>query len=268
MRPGKVVIILAGRFVARKAVILENNDNNRNSDKSYSHVAATNNQEVKYSNLLPLRAISSLFGKLTYISVPTWLRPTVFGIYCDWFKCDMSEAMDSDYKNYRNLGEFFSRRLKSDKRPISQEPGIVSPADGLVLHLGPLRNGVVEDVKQIHYSVQTFLGLEEHNPEEVLLTDKENNQLYNCIIYLGPGDCHRFHSPSKWLVKFRRHFPGRLYSVKPSKVKERPEILHINERVCYLGTWEHGFFSMTAVGATNVGSIKVNFDEVRNIMLS
>jgi phosphatidylserine decarboxylase len=27
------------------------------------------------------------------------------------------------------------------------------------------------------------------------------------------------------------------------------------------GNWEHGFFSMTAVGATNVGTIRIDFDE-------
>jgi phosphatidylserine decarboxylase len=28
------------------------------------------------------------------------------------------------------------------------------------------------------------------------------------------------------------------------------------------GKWEHGFFSLTPVGATNVGSIVLNFDKV------
>jgi len=36
----------------------------------------------------------------------------------------------------------------------------------------------------------------------------------------------------------------------------------LNERAVYVGEWEHGFFSMTAVGATNVGSIKVHSDKV------
>lgn len=34
-------------------------------------------------------------------------------------------------------------------------------------------------------------------------------------------------------------------------------MLTLNERVVYRGQWRHGFFSMTAVGATNVGSIVV-----------
>ena len=52
-----------------------------------------------------------------------------------------------------------------------------------------------------------------------------------------------------------RHFPGELLSVKPSVVNACPGLFHLNERVAWIGTWSYGFFSMTAVGATNVGSI-------------
>ena len=37
-------------------------------------------------------------------------------------------------------------------------------------------------------------------------------------------------------------------------------LISMNERGVYTGKWRHGFFS--AVGATNVGSIRIYFDKV------
>ena len=86
------------------------------------------------------------------------------------------------------------------------------------------------------------------------------NILYQAVIYLSPSDYHRFHSPADWRVRARRHFPGALYSVSPTIARKMPGLFHVNERVVLTGEWRHGFFSMTAVGATNVGSIVVDFD--------
>lgn len=87
-----------------------------------------------------------------------------------------------------------------------------------------------------------------------------NNALYYAVIYLAPGDYHRFHSPAPWVVESRRHFAGELYSVSPYLQRHLPGLFTLNERVVLLGRWRWGFFSYTPVGATNVGSIKVNFD--------
>ena len=84
--------------------------------------------------------------------------------------------------------------------------------------------------------------------------------LYYCVVYLAPGDYHRFHSPVSWVVESRRHFAGELYSVSPYLQRTLPGLFTLNERVVLLGRWKYGFFSYTPVGATNVGSILINFD--------
>ncbi|KAG7696726.1 hypothetical protein KL951_003182 [Ogataea haglerorum] len=98
---------------------------------------------------------------------------------------------------------------------------------------------------------RTLVGSEGH---------KETNRLFYAVIYLAPGDYHRFHSPVEWVATLRRHFVGQLYSVAPYFQRTLQNLFILNERVAILGYWKYGFFSMTPVGATNVGSIKLNFD--------
>jgi phosphatidylserine decarboxylase len=55
---------------------------------------------------------------------------------------------------------------------------------------------------------------------------------------------------------------GELFSVSPYMAKRLENLFVLNERVALLGRWKYGFFGMVPVGATNVGSIKINFDTV------
>lgn len=87
-----------------------------------------------------------------------------------------------------------------------------------------------------------------------------DKDLYFAVVYLAPGDYHRFHSPVPWVVERRRHFAGELFSVSPYLQRKLPGLFTLNERAALLGRWRWGFFSLTPVGATNVGSIRINFD--------
>lgn len=107
--------------------------------------------------------------------------------------------------------------------------------------------------------VRAELALGERPWYDILSEDK-NTSLYYAVIYLAPGDYHRFHSPTNWVVDRRRHFAGELFSVSPYLQRTLPGLFTLNERVVLLGRWRWGFFSYVPVGATNVGSIKVNFD--------
>lgn len=92
-------------------------------------------------------------------------------------------------------------------------------------------------------------------------TLKDGHSLFFAVVYLAPGDYHRFHSPTNWVVEKRRHFAGELFSVSPYVAKRLANLFVLNERVVLFGRYRYGFMSMTPVGATNVGSIKIAFDK-------
>jgi phosphatidylserine decarboxylase len=162
------------------------------------------------------------------------------------------------FRHYRSLSEFFTRSLRADCRLISSDC-IVSPCDGRVLHCGPVNSDThLEQVKGVTYSLESFFGPQKTGTEtnkpyvESLKQKKEGTGLFHCIIYLAPGDYHRFHSPAQWKPELRRHFHGELLSVSPKVAKWVPGLFSLNERAAYLGSWEHGFFSFTAVGECRI----------------
>ncbi|KAH9016156.1 phosphatidylserine decarboxylase [Lactarius pseudohatsudake] len=122
----------------------------------------------------------------------------------------------------------------------------------------------VQDTVADHTSVAKQLGLRSAlagSSRRGSVRVKPGNALFFAVIYLAPGDYHRFHSPTAWVVEKRRHFQGELFSVSPWVAKRAENLFVLNERVALLGRWRHGFFGMVPVGATNVGSIKINFDQ-------
>ncbi|XP_057600375.1 phosphatidylserine decarboxylase proenzyme, mitochondrial isoform X3 [Hippopotamus amphibius kiboko] len=221
---------------------------------------------------VPTRLLSRAWGRLNQVELPHWLRRPVYSLYIWTFGVNMKEAAVEDLHHYRNLSEFFRRKLKPQARPVCGLHSVISPSDGKILSFGQVKNCEVEQVKGVTYSLESFLG--PRTPAEDLpfppatscgsfrsqLVTREGNELYHCVIYLAPGDYHCFHSPTDWTVSHRRHFPGSLMSVNPGMARWIKELFCHNERVVLTGDWKHGFFSLTAVGATNVGSIRIYFD--------
>lgn len=291
---------------------------------------------------LPLKTISRLWGQVNSIQLPVWLRSPSYHLYSALFGVNLDEMEDRELSSYRNLSEFFYRKLRPGARTI-EDSELVSPSDGKVLKFGVIQNGEIEQVKDMTYSIDALLGLStkrfaapthqlvfEHDghTEAIIRRDEEfaklngisyslddilggeneqthhiheleyedkgdgtvkssrpsltkglsvarklaptpsdllnvssHSNLYFAVIYLAPGDYHRYHSPANWVTTLRRHFIGELFSVAPFFQKTLKGLFVLNERVALLGYWKYGFFSMIPVGATNVGSIVVNFDK-------
>nr|CDS26949.1 phosphatidylserine decarboxylase [Hymenolepis microstoma] len=227
------------------------------SDNEKFPSAYRKNFEAVIYRRLPSNAFSHLIGTVSDIKIPPFLRRFVFGIYVSLAHCNMEEAKEPNIAMYSTLGELFSRELAPDFRPVDKSALLNCPCDGTVVCAGAVEGDqpMLAQVKGKTYGIEEFLG--PLLPEKHLRAKAEGTEsrLYQCVIYLCPGDYHRFHSPTDWIVKVRRHFTGKLLSVRPSFVRKIPGVYTLNERVVYLGEWRYGFMSLTAVGAAGVGSV-------------
>ena len=187
---------------------------------------------------------------------------------------------------YTTFTDFFTRTLKPTARSISKKDdptSICSPCDGRVLTIGKVStaDSTIDCVKGRSYRLDEFLlghigdpsdpsdqlsksESRKNNPSVQALIDSvsaKGNELHYMVIYLSPGDYHRFHSPAIHEGHYRRHIAGYLQPVKPSYVNKHRDVFKNNERVNIYGDWkENDFFFTSFVGALNVGSILLDFD--------
>ncbi|KAI0056762.1 phosphatidylserine decarboxylase [Artomyces pyxidatus] len=196
---------------------------------------------------------------------------------------DMAVVDDQEFANVNGI-EYSLTQLIGTSTPSTpsneageaRHPDFPTEAEAYARHPPPKKFGeridasVVEKDKPVqdtvaeHVSVAKEMGVRTSMDRRRSTSGthvKPGNALFFTVIYLAPGDYHRFHSPTAWVVEKRRHFQGELFSVSPYVAKRMENLFVLNERVALLGRWRHGFFGMVPVGATNVGSIKINFDQ-------
>ena len=102
-------------------------------------------------------------------------------------------------------------------------------------------------IKGNSYRVDEFLfgyQTKAHKKGEMTTTDRllqaavdRGNKVMFMVVYLAPGDYHRYHSPATFTANYRRHIPGYLEPVDPRYLKGHKDVLKSNERVNLLGDW-------------------------------
>eukprot|EP00823_Brevimastigomonas_motovehiculus_P001462 TRINITY_DN11990_c0_g1_i1.p1 TRINITY_DN11990_c0_g1~~TRINITY_DN11990_c0_g1_i1.p1 ORF type:complete len:358 (+),score=43.32 TRINITY_DN11990_c0_g1_i1:46-1119(+) len=217
---------------------------------------------------LPSRTFSRVWGTVLNKDLPYSVRPAAIRLYSSLTGVNLDEV-DGDLHSFRNVGEFFCRSVKKGVHSIDQKTDLVSPVDGRVMSFGEITSDMLPAVKGTTYAWKEFLGVDSSSSSLSSLSPSlpaspsplSSQKLYHCIIYLAPGDYHRIHSPTDCCISWRRHFPGDLFPVLPALAQYIPNVFSKNERIVLSGKWkEHCFFSLTPVGAYNVGSIQLAKD--------
>lgn len=213
---------------------------------------------------LPVTTMTRLAGSFAETTIPQSLRVPVYGLYAKMFGCNMEESVGG-LGDFVNFQEFFTRRVKSDSRPVDSEAALVAPSDGRIMAMGRIdppfaeANGETmlfpEQIKGVSYPLKELVTQEVYDD----LSRSKNKPIYYCTIYLAPGDYHRFHSPTEWRQNGKATLvPGEVLSVAPYMMRWVRNLLCLNVRSIISGSWSHGHFSMIPVGATNVSSIQLD----------
>tara|TARA_R110002096_G_scaffold95425_4_gene213953 strand:+ start:1877 stop:2767 length:891 start_codon:yes stop_codon:yes gene_type:complete len=164
---------------------------------------------------------------------------------------DPAEFADAD--SFSSFNEFFSRQLNPGARPIDvAADSAVFPADGRHLAILDLSAESGFYAKGQRFDLPSFLG-------DVALA--ERYQTGTAVFSrLCPVDYHRFHFGLSGVPGTPQLINGPLYSVSPIALRRNLRYLVENKRVLTkLETESFGQVLIFEIGATNVGSIRQNF---------
>ena len=157
---------------------------------------------------------------------------------------DMSEY---ESRKFRSFNDFFTRKIRPERRPIDCEPGhFISPCD-CKLTVFPIREDSVFRIKGGTYTVRQLLRSDE-------LADEFSGGTL-LIFRLTVDDYHRYCYPDSGVKEDNVHIRGVYHTVNPIAYK-RYAVLKENTREYTLLHSDHfDDLIMMEVGATLVGRI-------------
>jgi phosphatidylserine decarboxylase len=199
---------------------------------------------------IPKNTLSHVTGWLVHLKLP----PALAGWSVAWFarryRINTAEA-EFPLTKYPSIGEFFTRRLKEGVRPIA-ESSVVHPADAVITQSGTIVDGNIIQAKGKNFTVVELLA---DSALAHLLMGGEYATYYLC-----PTDYHRVHSPLTGKISYAAHVPGELWPVNEWSVENVEKLFAVNERQVTRIDGDRGTAVVVMVGATNVGSIRMEYD--------
>lgn len=203
-----------------------------------------------FQKTLPKRLLTEFLGKLANTKGSV-LTTSFINYFIKRYGVNMSEAVHSDPSFYKTFNDFFTREIKKEVRPLSNED-LISPVDGAISQLGKINIDQIFQAKGKSFTTAALLG------GDVILANHFENGIF-ATLYLSPKDYHRIHMPCDGRLKKMIYVPGDLYSVNPLTARSIDQLFARNERVVCVFEGEAGPFVMVLVGATVVGSMRTSW---------
>lgn len=204
---------------------------------------------ITFQYLIPQHLLSRIIGRFA-ASQLTWIKQPLIRFFIKQFNVSMDEAKRETAEDFSCFNDFFTRELKEEARPLSQDKNVIlSPADGAVSQLGSIKNGRIFQAKGQDYSLIELLGGSTETARSFMEGEFST-------IYLSPRDYHRVHMPVTGQLKEMIYVPGDLFSVNQTTAENVPRLFSRNERVVAIFDTEFGEMAMVLVGAMIVASVE------------
>jgi phosphatidylserine decarboxylase len=207
--------------------------------------------------LLPKNVMSRMAGRVASLRLPPRVRGAACRAFGRTVGVDFSEVRDP-LDSFASLQDFFTRALRDGARPVDPDPAaLVAPCDGTWGAAGSVTQGTVLQMKGRPYPLAALLG------DGDAAASYEGGSF--ATFYLSPRDYHRFHTPCALRVTAATYLPGTLWPVNRLGVEGVAGLFAENERICAFFEADRpaaGTLCLVAVGATMVGKIRVEFDDM------
>lgn len=243
------------------------NNSTKNNIKIYNRKTKLIENEVifqeKYMNFFHENNLGRFLTH--HILSKKWVS-SLYGFYCqsslsrlkikssiDNYDFSLDE-IEKPINKYKNFNEFFSRKLKSESRPIDIKKDIlVSPADSRLISKD-IKNDLILNVKGFNYTLENLL-------KNKALADSFNNGM--CLIFrLAPTDYHRYIYVDNGKHQNITNINGKYNSVHPISLNLNPRVFQENKRsYCVLNTENFDDILYMEVGAMFVGEIYNHFPD-------
>lgn len=199
---------------------------------------------------IPKKMMSRFAGRFARHRISKYFIP----LYIKYFDIDL-RPIKKQVADFDHLLDFFVREYHESARPIDlQEDVIISPVDGAISQIGKIEQGSLLQVKGLTYTLEDLLGGNEKQVKKFM-----NGNFVT--IYLSPKDYHRIHMPVTGEIEEMTYISGELYPVNQFGLHYIPGLFARNERLISYIVGQYGEICLIKVGATNVGSIKVTYDD-------